>query len=72
MEDILQADRCFSLRQLALSGRDLTAMGITGPAVGRTLNALLDKVVEEEVPNEPAVLLRTAAELNGLKDPGAD
>ena len=72
MEDILQADRCFSLRQLALSGRDLTAMGITGPAVGRTLNALLDKVVEEELPNEPAVLLRTAAELNGLKDPGAD
>lgn len=72
MVDILQADRCFSLRQLALSGRDLTAMGITGPAVGRTLNALLDKVVEEELPNEPAVLLRTAAELNGLKDPGAD
>lgn len=72
MEDILQEDRCFSLRQLALSGRDLTAMGITGPAVGRTLNALLDKVVEEEVPNEPAVLLRMAAELNGLEDPGAD
>ena len=43
--------------QLAVNGRDLMALGITGPDVGRTLKTLLDKVVSEELPNEREALL---------------
>ena len=32
-------------------------LGITGKAIGETLNALLEKVMEEELPNEKQALL---------------
>ena len=38
-------------------------MGLSGPAVGRMLNALLDRVVDGDIPNQRGALLKTAAEL---------
>ena len=38
-------------------------MGLSGPAVGWLLNALLDRVVDGDVMNEREALLKTAAEL---------
>ena len=53
---------CFSLRQLAVRGGDLTALGLEGPAVGRALQALLDQVMDGKLPNEREILLEFAKE----------
>ena len=57
-EEIKAADNWFSLKQLAVSGKDLIAAGITpGPAVGQTLSDLLDRVLEEPQLNTKEKLL---------------
>ena len=53
---------CFSLKQLAVNGNDLTALGLRGPAVGRALETLLSKVVDGELPNQRAALLKFVTE----------
>jgi tRNA nucleotidyltransferase (CCA-adding enzyme) len=57
---ILAEESCLSLKDLNVNGHDLMALGITGPAIGRTLNALLDAVLEEQLPNEKGALLQAA------------
>lgn len=57
--EILAQAQCFCLRDLAVNGNDLLAMGIpAGPQVGRILAALLEAVVSERLPNEREALLR--------------
>ena len=52
---------CFSLSQLAVNGRDLMAIGIpAGKELGRCLQALLDGVLDETLPNEKEALLEAA------------
>ena len=51
---------CFRLRQLAVNGRDLQALGYTGEAIGQTLEAMLLSVARQEVPNEKQALLSWA------------
>lgn len=63
LDKLLAADACFSLRQLAVNGRDLAALGLSGPEIGRTLNRLLDQVVDGELPNERETLLEAARKL---------
>ena len=54
----LLAERpCYTLRDLAVNGRDLTRMGLKGPAVGEALTHLLRKVMDGEVENEKSALL---------------
>lgn len=67
LDRLLAEEACFSLKQLAVKGGDLLALGLSGPAVGRALEALLDKVTDGELPNERETLL---AYLRG--DLGAD
>lgn len=66
---ILETQQCFSLRGLAVSGRDVMRAGIpAGPAVGRVLNTLLDRVIDGELPNDRDILfqaIRQLAENNG-------
>jgi len=57
LDRLLAEDACFSLKQLAVNGNDLTALGLRGPAVGRALETLLSKVVDGELPNQRAALL---------------
>ncbi|USF28042.1 CCA-adding enzyme [Firmicutes bacterium ASF500] len=58
-EEIIAQGQCFSLKDLAVSGRDVIAAGIApGPEVGRVLNGLLEQVLNGEVPNEREELLR--------------
>lgn len=49
-----------TVKELAVNGRDLEEIGIKGPALGKTLNALLSAAAEGDVPNERAALLRLA------------
>jgi tRNA nucleotidyltransferase (CCA-adding enzyme) len=44
-------------RDLAVSGGDLIARGLTGPAVGQALDRLLDRVLQDPALNERATLL---------------
>ena len=60
---LLARQACFSLKDLAVNGRDLIAAGyVPGPAVGEALTALLDAVTDGAVPNEKAALLAWLAE----------
>ena len=59
---VLAQGACFSLRQLAVKGNDLTALGLHGPAVGRALNELLELVIDEKLPNERGMLLEYVKE----------
>ena len=61
LDRLLAAEACFSLKQLAVSGEDLLALGLRGPAVGQALNTLLNKVIDGELPNDRAALLEFAA-----------
>jgi len=64
LENLLKRNACFSLGQMAVDGRDLTAMGLSGPEVGRVLQALLEQVVRGELPNERDALLHRAGMMN--------
>lgn len=57
LERLLAEDACFSLKRLAVNGKDLIDIGLSGPAVGRALKTLLERVVNGELPNERATLL---------------
>ena len=61
LETILQEQSCFSLKELAIDGNDLLEAGFApGPEIGAVLNALLDKVVEQQLPNDKNTLLEEA------------
>ena len=60
LDQLLAEGACVSLRQLAVTGRDLLALGLSGPAVGRILRTLLDAVLDETLPNQRAALLAAA------------
>lgn len=63
LDMVLAEESCFSLRQLAVKGGDLTALGAAGPQVGEVLEALLDRVVDGELPNDRGALLDYAREV---------
>ena len=48
---------------LAVNGRDLEKMGMSGPLVGRTLRKLLELVINDPAANSRTGLLDTAAQL---------
>lgn len=61
MEALERQDACFSLRQLAIGGRELISLGIPeGKEIGRTLHWLLDAVIDERVENSEKALIRLA------------
>ena len=57
LNQLLAEGACVSLRQLAVNGRDLLGLGLSGPAVGKALQALLDAVMDGDLPNERQALL---------------
>lgn len=61
LQEIRLENPCLTLKDLAVNGRDLMALGIKGKALGATLNALLEQVLEEALPNEKEALLDFAA-----------
>ena len=57
LDRLLEEDACFSLKQLAVKGGDLLALGLSGPAVGKALEDLLGKVMDGALPNQRDALL---------------
>lgn len=57
-QQILKNDECFSLKDLAINGRDLIDAGIAqGTKIGETLNKLLEIVIDDPSKNNKEVLL---------------
>lgn len=60
LNEVLRQDSCLSLRQLAVNGRDMQALGLSGAAIGEMLRRLLDAVLDEPEKNDRETLLRLA------------
>ena len=70
LEDVLEEPPAFSVGDLALTGRDLMAMGLQpGPAIGQTLKTLLTEVQDETLSNTREALTRRAAVLISQQTP---
>ena len=62
LAELKAEDACLGLKDLAVNGNDLMALGYRGKEIGICLNALLEQVVDERLPNEKKALLNWAAE----------
>ena len=61
---IIAEHPCLTLGELAIGGKELTALGVkNGPELGRVLNLLLDRVIEGSLPNERDALTGEAKKL---------
>lgn len=59
LAEVLAEKACLTVKDLAISGHDLLALGIPpGPQIGKHLAALLQAVQDETVPNEKQALLQ--------------
>lgn len=56
LEDMLAQHPCLSPKQLALSGKDLMALGLSGPDIGRAQRILLEHVLDHPEDNTISVL----------------
>ena len=59
---IVAENSCLSIKDLAVNGHDLIALGLSGKEIGNALNTLLDAVLEERLPNEKDALLQAVTE----------
>lgn len=61
IDEILAEDACLSIKDLAIDGKDLIALGfVPGPRLGKCLEQLLSQVQDEVLPNERNTLLTAA------------
>ena len=59
--EILSENACLQIKDLAVNGKDLMALGYApGPELGKCLQELLNLVLDEVIPNEKAALLEEA------------
>ena len=64
LKEIYEENSCLTLKDLAIDGKALQQAGFTpGPNMGRCLNALLEQVLDEQLPNEQDALLEAAKTL---------
>ena len=57
LDALLAEQACFSLKDLAVNGNDMLALGLKGPAVGNALKQLLEAVMDGKIPNDRESLL---------------
>lgn len=58
LDEIKSGNECFSLRQLALSGRDIERLGLSGAEIGKALDFLLDFVIKFPESNNKETLIK--------------
>lgn len=56
-ERILEEEQCFSLKDLAINGHDLIALGFKGKEIGDRLNLLLEGVIDGKLTNDKVTLI---------------
>lgn len=57
-----QDEQGFTLKDLAVNGRDMMQIGLKGPAIGQALNRLLDLVIDHPELNDHSTLMQLATE----------
>ena len=63
LQELLAEDACLQIKDLAVNGKDLMALGFApDPTLGKCLQYLLDQVLDETLPNERSALLQAAKE----------
>lgn len=67
-DKIIAEQPCLTLKELAVSGKDLRGIVPPSPLMGEILSELLGEVVGEELPNEKKALLERAKELLDAKN----
>ena len=60
LEAALADGICYAVKDMAVGGRDLMALGAKGKAVGECLSYLLSLLIAEELPNDREALLAAA------------
>lgn len=64
LQQVLDEESAFKLKDLAINGKDLIAAGYKpGKNMGRVLDALLEEVINEQIQNDKATLLHRAKAL---------
>ncbi len=63
IEEIVESNLCLKVSDLAVNGKDISNLGFKGRDIGKTLNALLTMVIQEEIENKKGILLDTATKL---------
>ena len=64
IEALRAEDACLTVKDLAINGNDLLALGFpAGKPLGACLNALLSQVLDELLPNEKTALLESAKQM---------
>ena len=54
---VIEENQCFSLKDLAVGGRDLISLGLKGKDIGTALDELLKAVIEEKCNNDKESLM---------------
>ena len=55
---VIEENQCFSLKDLAVSGRDMISLGLKGKDIGTALDELLKAVIEEKCDNDRESLIK--------------
>ena len=58
--EVVQSMEAFQIKDLAVNGHDILRLGVTGPQIGQTLDALLDEIVNGTLSNDREALLEAA------------
>lgn len=62
-EEIVNSEPCFTVKDLAIRGKDLSAIIPPSPLMGKVLQQLLSEVLDETLPNEKDALLERAKQI---------
>ena len=54
---VIEENQCFSLKDLAVNGRDMMSLGLKGKSIGKALDELLKAVIEEKCDNDKESLI---------------
>lgn len=65
---VLSEKPCFSLKDLAINGNDLSELGFEGREIGECLKGLLIAVLENRVKNEKSALIKASQEMKKIID----
>ncbi len=66
--EIAAADEPCTMEQLAITGRELLALGLRGPAIGKRMDLLLEAVLAEPNLNSKNTLIALSMALDGLDE----
>ena len=61
LQEIIRSGECFTLKELAVNGKDLAVLGLQGKPLGDMLNFLLEYVIDHPENNRKEVLMALAS-----------